>query len=232
MTQNPDNPIAEDMGESFAQSNTGVLARMRGYFLTGIVVTAPSVITVYVTWWFLKFIDTNVAGLLPAAYNPNSYLPVNVPGVGLILAIGFFIGVGWFARNFFGRMLIRWSEYIVAKMPVVSTIYNAVKQVFETTMGAQSKAFREVVFFEYPRKECWTVGFVTGVTQGELQNITDDEIVNVYVPTTPNPTSGFLLFLPRKDLIYLDMSPEDAIKLIVSGGIITPPEKPAKIKAE
>lgn len=225
MTDKHDGPIAEDLDEAMSSHNATIMTRLRRYFLTGIVVTAPSVITLYVSWWFLKFIDTNVAGLLPPAYNPNTYLPVNVPGVGLILAIAFFILVGWFARNFLGRLIIRWSEWIVTRMPVVNTIYNAVKQVFETTMGAQSRAFREVVLFEYPRAGSWTLGFVTGVTKGEIQSITNDEVVNVYIPTTPNPTSGFLLFLPKKDLIYLEMSAEDAIKLIVSGGIITPPEK-------
>lgn len=225
MIDKHDGPIVEDLDEAMSSHKSGILARLRRYFLTGIVVTAPSVITLYVAWWFLKFIDTNVAGLIPAAYNPNSYLPVNVPGVGLIIAVAFFIGVGWFARNVLGRMIIRWSEWLVARMPVINTIYNAVKQVFETTMGAQSRAFRDVVLFEYPRAGSWTIGFVTGVTKGEIQTVTGEEVVNVYIPTTPNPTSGFLLFLPKKDLVYLEMTAEDAIKLIVSGGIITPPEK-------
>ncbi|MFA5592444.1 MAG: DUF502 domain-containing protein [Micavibrio sp.] len=225
MAEHPDNPIAEDVDDMLSTPRGGLLVRLRRYFLTGIVVTAPGVITIYVTWWFLKFVDTNVAKLIPSAYNPNTYLPVSVPGLGLILTVTILIAVGWFARNFVGRMFIHSSEYVVERMPVVRTVYNALKQVFETTMGAQSRAFREVVLFEYPRKDCWTLGFVTGVTRGEIQSLTDDEVVNVYVPTTPNPTSGFLLFLPRKDLTYLSMSPEDAIKLIVSGGIISPPEK-------
>jgi uncharacterized membrane protein len=229
MNDYPNNPIAEDVDENIVHSQAGFFARMRKYFLTGIVVTAPSVITVYVTWWFLKLIDTSVAQLIPTQYNPNTYLPVSVPGVGLIITVVFLIVVGWFARNIFGRMIINASEYLVDRMPVIRTIYNAVKQVFETTMGTQSQAFREVVLFEFPRTGSWTLGFVTGITKGEIQTITQDEVVNVYMPTTPNPTSGFLLFLPKKDLIYLTMAPEDAIKLIVSGGIITPPDKPVKI---
>lgn len=223
MTSPQDGPIIDDVQENVT-ARAGLGTRLRRNFLTGIVVTAPSVITIYVTWWFLKFIDTNVARLIPEQYNPNTYLPVNVPGLGLIIAVVFFITVGWFARNFLGRVIIGWSEWIVAKMPVINTIYNTVKQVFETTMGAQSRAFRDVVLFEYPRAGSWTIGFVTGTTKGEIQTITDNEVVNVYVPTTPNPTSGFLLFLPKRDLVYLKMSAEDAIKLIVSGGIITPPE--------
>lgn len=225
MSQEPHNDIAEDIDDLAHGGKLGLFARLRRYFFTGIVVTAPGVITLYVTWWFLKFVDTSVARLLPPQYNPNTYLPVYLPGVGLVITVTVLILVGWFARNYVGRIFIRASEYVVERMPVVNTMYNALKQVFETTMGSQSKAFREVVLFEYPRAGSWTLGFVTGVTKGEIQTLTQDEVVNVYVPTTPNPTSGFLLFLPKKDLIYISMSTEDAIKLIVSGGIVAPAEK-------
>lgn len=228
MIHHPDNPIADDVDDAMHSHKTRLFARLRKYFLTGVVVTAPITITIYVSWWLLKFIDTNVAKLIPPVYNPNNYLPFEIPGLGLVIAAIFFVLVGWFARNFLGRIIISWSEFVVERMPVVSTIYSAVKQVFETTMGDQSKAFREVVLFEYPRKGSWTVGFVTGIVKGEIQRLTEDEVVNVYIPTTPNPTSGFLLFLPRKDLIYISMTPEDAIKLIVSGGIISPPDRESK----
>ncbi|HPF78413.1 MAG TPA: DUF502 domain-containing protein, partial [Alphaproteobacteria bacterium] len=158
-------------------------------------------------------------------YNPNTYLPVEVPGLGLIIAVVFFIVVGWFARNFLGRLLVRISEYIVERLPVISTIYGAIKQIFETVMASQSDAFKEVVMFEYPRKGMWVMGFVTGSTKGEVQSLTDTEVVNVFLPTTPNPTSGFLLFVPKKDLTYMNMTVEEGIKMIVSGGIITPAER-------
>ncbi len=211
--------------DELGQTKTGMGARLRQYFFTGIIVTAPITITIMVTLWLLKVIDSTVAGFIPPQYNPNHLLPFQMPGLGLVVSAVFFVVVGWFARNYFGSLIIKWSEYIVVRMPVVNTIYNTVKQVFETTMGANSQAFREVVLFEYPRKDCWTVGFVTGTTKGEIQSLTNSEVVNVYIPTTPNPTSGFLLFIPKKDLIYVSMTPEDAIKLIVSGGIITPQEK-------
>jgi len=226
--KNHNNPIADLADETLVNNQKGFAARMRQYFFTGIIVTAPITITILVTLWLLKVIDTTVAGFIPPQYNPNNLLPFELPGLGLVVSAIFFIMVGWMARNFLGRVIIKWSEYIVVRMPVVNTIYNTVKQVVETTMGTGSQAFREVVLFEYPRKECWTVGFVTGTTKGEIQHITDTEVVNVYIPTTPNPTSGFLLFIPKKDLIYVSMTPEDAIKLIVSGGIITPPEKVVK----
>lgn len=201
------------------------LARLRTYFLAGILVTAPITITFYVTWGFLKFLDNKITPFIPAAYNPNNYIPVEIPGLGLIIAIVFFTIIGWFARNFFGRFLVQFAEYVVERVPVVNTIYGAIKQIFETVMASQSDAFKEVVMFEYPRKGIWVMGFVTGQTKGEVQSLTDTEVVNVFLPTTPNPTSGFLLFVPKKDLTVMNMTVEEGIKMIVSGGIITPMEK-------
>jgi len=201
------------------------LGRLRNYFLAGIVVTAPIAITIYVTWGVLKFLDNKITPFIPEAYNPNSYLPVELPGLGLIIAVTFFVLVGFFARNFLGRLIVRISEGIVTRVPVINTIYGAIKQIFETVMASQSDAFKEVVMFEYPRKGIWVMGFVTGQTKGEVQTLTDTDTVNIFLPTTPNPTSGFLLFVPKKDLTFMKMSVEEGIKMIVSGGIITPPEK-------
>ncbi len=201
-----------------------LLGKLKGFFLAGILVTAPISITVYVTWGFLNFLDSKITPLIPAAYNPNTYLPFSMPGLGLVIAVLFFISVGFITRNFLGRLLVRVSEYIVERLPVISTIYGAVKQIFETVMASQSDAFKEVVMFEYPRKGLWVMGFVTGQTKGEVQALTSTEVVNVFLPTTPNPTSGFLLFVPKKDLTFMKMGVEEGIKMIVSGGIITPPE--------
>lgn len=204
-----------------------VVARLRGYFLAGVLVTAPISITLYVTWVFLLWVDSLVTPYIPAAYNPNTYLPFSMPGIGLIIAVTFFITVGWFAKNFLGRMVINLSEYVVHRLPVIRTIYAALKQIFETVMTSQSQAFREVVMFQYPRTGMWALGFVTGMARGEVQRLTETEVVNVFLPTTPNPTSGFLLFIPRKDLVVMKMSVEEGIKMIVSGGIITPPDRGA-----
>lgn len=201
------------------------LGKLRNYLFAGILVTAPIAITIYVTWGFLKFLDNKITPLIPELYNPNTYLPVELPGLGLIIAITFFILVGFFARNFLGRLLVNISENIVTRVPVINTIYGAIKQIFETVMASQSDAFKEVVMFEYPRKGIWVMGFVTGQTKGEVQSLTDTETVNIFLPTTPNPTSGFLLFVPKKDITFMKMSVEEGIKMIVSGGIITPPEK-------
>ena len=206
----------------------GIGAHLRRSFLTGIVVTAPIVITLWTTWWVLTFIDKAVTKILPPELNPNLLLPFSIPGIGLVIAATFFITVGWFARNFLGRMVIRASEYIVTRMPIVNTIYNALKQMFEMTMGAQSKAFRDVVLFQYPHPGSWTIGFVTGVTEGEIQSVGGgSEVLNIYIPVTPT-TAGFVVFVPKKDVIYLSMSVEDAVKLIASGGIVTPPVKTSK----
>lgn len=205
---------------------TSFLGRLRGYFLAGILITAPISITIYLTWAFLNMIDSRVRKIIPfEKLLPPEHLSYAVPGIGIVIAIAFFILVGFFARNFLGRLAIRISEYIVHKMPVIRTVYAAIKQIFETIMASKSQAFREVVMLEYPRKGVWAIGFVTGRTEGEVQDATKEETINVFVPTTPNPTSGFLLFVPKKELTYLKMSVEDGVKLVVSAGIITPEER-------
>jgi len=207
-------------------------ARMRTYFLAGILVTAPIGITIYLTWVFLRFINGRVTALIPEQYNPFTYLSVSGPVVelvnallSLVIVIVAFVLIGWFARNFLGRMIVQISEYFVHRMPVINTIYKAIKQVFETIMTSQSQAFREVVMLEYPRKGVWSLGFVTGTSEGEVQRTTDEETMSVFVPTTPNPTSGYLLFVPKKELFFMDMTVEEAAKLIVSAGIIVPPDR-------
>jgi uncharacterized membrane protein len=201
--------------------HTSLFTKLRGYFLAGILVTAPISITLYLTWGLLNFIDSKVSSVIPAEY----YRETAIPGLGLVIAVSFFIVMGWFAKNILGRIIIQSSEYLLDKMPIIRTIYGATKQVFETIMGSQSQAFREAVMFEFPRKGIWAMGFVTGLSEGEVQRLTDDVVVNVFFPTTPNPTSGFLLFIPKKDLVVLDMNVEEAIKMIVSGGLITPPDR-------
>ena len=221
--------MSEDKIEMIAQPHKkGGFATLRNYFFAGILVTAPIAITLYATWGFLKFLDHKITPLIPKIINPNSYLPLDVPGLGLVIAIIFFIIVGWFTRNFFGRLIVRTSEKVMRRVPVINSIYGAIKQIFETVMASQSDAFKEVVMFEYPRKGTWVLGFVTGQTKGEVKAMIKDDTVNVFVPTTPNPTSGFLLFLPKKDVTYMDMTVEEGIKMIVSGGILTPEEREDK----
>lgn len=217
--------------ENIKDRDRSTVARIRGYLLAGILVTAPITITVYLTYLFLTFVDAKVALVLPADWYQALYGRATIPGIGLFVAITFFICVGWFATNFLGRIVILISEKILARMPIIRSIYGATKQIMETVMTSQSNAFRDVVMLEYPRRGIWTLGFVTGVSEGEVQEVTADEVVNIFVPTTPNPTSGFLLFVPRQDLIFLEMSVEEGIKLVVSGGMITPdPNRPRQKK--
>lgn len=210
--------------------HTSMLGRLRRYLLTGIVVTAPVAITIYLTYVFFSFIDKHVGKLVPDLWYYGPYGYTTIPGLGIFIAVTFFIVVGWFATNFLGKMIIGVYEYVLDRVPVIRTIYGGIKQVFETIMASQSTAFREAVMLEYPRKGVYSIGFVTGVTQGEVQEVTKAETINVFVPTTPNPTSGYLLFVPRQELIFLQMSVEEAVKLVISGGIITPPTPEEKEK--
>ena len=206
----------------------GPIARLRNYFLTGVLVTAPLVITFYAAYVVVSFIDNTVTGLLPDTYNPNTYLPFSVPGVGIVVLFTALVVVGFLTANFLGRLLLKWGEAVLDRMPVIRNIYGAIKQILETVLQSQSNAFRDVVLVEYPRRGIWCVGFVSGTTTGEVQNLTADEMVNVFVPTTPNPTSDFLLFIPRRNVTVLHMSVEEGIKMVVSGGIITPPDRRAE----
>lgn len=227
MSKKPEKPQNSELLDT-PQHHTTLWGRLRAYLLAGIVVTAPISITVYLTYIFLTFMDKQVAKILPDDWYSDFYGYTAIPGLGLIVALVFFVFVGWFAKNFLGRLFIRMSETIVDRMPVIRTLYGAIKQIFETIMASQSQAFREAVMLEYPRKGVWSIGFVTGKTEGEVQRVTDKETINVFVPTTPNPTSGYLLFVPREELVFLDMSVEEAVKLVVSAGIITPPDRTAK----
>lgn len=204
-----------------------LFGRLRSWFFTGLLVTAPVLFTVYITWAAIELIDGQVASLVPAF---GSSLFANVPGVGLVLGVVLITIIGALAAGFMGRWLIGLGESILNRMPVVRTIYGATKQILETVISSQSDAFRDVVLVEYPRKGLWVIGFVTGGTKGEVARRMSGDMVNIFVPTTPNPTSGFLLFSARKDVIYMDMSVEEAVKLVVSGGIVTPPDVGASKK--
>ena len=217
----------------------GFLAHLRGWFVAGLLVVAPVGLTLWIAWELLTFIDRWMTPLVPAAYDPNTYLNrlvpfnVNVPGVGLIALVIALTLVGLLTRVFIGRYFVHAAERVLHRMPVFRTIYGALKQIFETVLAHKSDAFRQVVLLEYPRRGMWALGFVTGTTEGEVQNTTSDEVVNVFLPTTPNPTSGFLLFLPRSELILLDMKVEEAAKMIISGGIVAPPDRrPREIREQ
>ncbi len=200
-------------------------SKLRAYFFTGILVTAPVAMTFYVAYKVILWIDTGVGKLLPPQL--RSYydtLPFTIPGLGIIVLILTMTLVGMFAAGFIGKFFIRLGDWIVKRIPLISTVYSLLKKVFETFLSDKTAAFSKVVLLEYPRKGIWILGLVSTDTEGEVKNILKQEMVNVFVPTTPNPTSGFLIFMPKQDLIYLDMSVEEALKFIISGGIVAPDE--------
>jgi uncharacterized membrane protein len=226
VTSDNDKSGHDDARKRLAKRQKGRLRRhIRGYFLAGVLVTAPMGITFYISWLLIRWVDAQVTPLLPPAYNPETYLPFAIPGLGLVIVFIVLTFIGWSTAGLLGRLWTRISEHFLRRMPVIRSVYAAVKQIIETILKQQSNAFREVVLFEYPRRGSWAIGFITGQTQGEVQNLTTDDVVNVFLPTTPNPTSGYLLFIPKKELVILDMTVEEGIKMVVSGGIVTPPDR-------
>ena len=234
-TEGPDNPnpgatdsASPEEKRVKALSFTG---RLRAYFLAGILVTAPLAITIALASWLIEFVDSRIVPLIPLRYNPDVYLKeylgyeIGIPGLGLVVLIVFITLVGAMTAGFLGRILIRFSENMLNRMTVIRSIYGASKQILETVLKNQSSAFRQAVLVEYPRRGIWAVAFITGRTEGEVQNLIADDLINIFLPTTPNPTSGFLLFVPKEDMILLDMSVEEAIKMVISGGIVTPPDR-------
>ena len=207
-------------------TNTSILAKFRRFFLTGLLVTAPIIITIYATWLVITFIDVKVANLLPEYLDFRKALPFQIPGLGLVIVIFVITLIGAITPGLIGRNLLKLGEMILFKTPVIRTVYSSIKQIMETVMSTNSKSFKEVVLVEYPRKDIWVIAFVTSSVKGEIDNkIKKSKLVSIFVPTTPNPTSGFLLFVAQKDLIYLDMPVEQAVKLVISGGIVSPKQK-------
>ena len=200
----------------------GFWGKIRGYFLAGVLVTAPLSITVYLAWLVVGFIDQTITPLVPEKYNPETYLPFGLPGLGVLILIIALTLIGALTAGLLGRWLLHTGERILNRMPVIRSLYSATKQIFQTVLAQKSNAFREAVLVEYPRRGIWAIAFITGQTEGEVQNLTEQETVNIFLPTTPNPTSGFLLFVPKEDVVPLNMSVEEAIKMVISGGIVTP----------
>jgi uncharacterized membrane protein len=203
------------------------MERLRAYFIAGILVTGPIALTLYLTWVFVHFIDDTVGSLIPPSYNPATYVPL--PGLGLIIAVVVLTLVGAITAGYIGRLFLRISERVFARMPVVRSIYGAVKQIFETVLASQSNTFREVVLIEWPRPGCWTIAFVTVQPEGEILDHVGPDAVAVFVPTTPNPTSGYLTFLRRRDIVTLPLTVEEGIKYVLSGGIVAPPPRAAPV---
>lgn len=199
-----------------------LVTRLRNYFLTGLLVTAPPALTIYLAVLFVNFIDSKVRHLIPEDYNPEHYLPFGIPGLGVVIVVAFLILLGAFTTGYLGRLLVRAWEHMWERIPFVSGIYSTFKQLFETVFSKKSNAFRQVVMVEFPRKDVWTVAFVTSDVPCALSDaLKDDDLISVYVPTTPNPTSGYWSLYSRKDVIPLDISVEDGLKMVISLGIVS-----------
>ena len=194
-----------------------IVARLRNYFITGIIVLVPIGFTLYLTI-FLVSISSK---LIPAEINPNSYLPFSIPGLEIALSIIFITLIGFISLSFIGKRILKIINDLLKKIPFLRTIYSAITQMTETFANKKGKK-KSVVLVQYPREGIWAVGFATKENKGEISKKTNDNLVNVFVPTTPNPTSGFLLMFPKKDVIYLDMNFEEASKFIVSAGTSNP----------
>lgn len=208
----------------------GLFARLRSSFLTGLVVIAPVGLTIWLVWTLMGWIDSVVLPLVPERFQPEPYIGINLRGVGIIFGIVFTIIIGWIAKGLIGRSLIRWAESLVERMPVVRSIYSGAKQIAETVFAQSERSFEKACLIEYPRPGIWAIGFVSTQAKGEIAKRapTSDTLMTIFLPTTPNPTSGFLLYVPKSDVIELDMSVEDAAKLVISAGLVYPTPKDAQ----
>ena len=201
---------------------------LKNYFLTGLLVILPVFITAYIIWFLIRAMDI-VLKYVPAKYLPDTYLPFHIPGIGLILVIIIILVVGILFRNLVGRRVVLFWENMVDKIPIARIIYSGVKQLLESFFLQKNDAFKRVALLEYPRRGVYVIGFLTGESRGEVQSKTTKKMMNVFIPTTPNPTSGFYILIPEDELVILNMTVEDAFKLIISGGIFSPPENNKRV---
>jgi uncharacterized membrane protein len=202
--------------------------KLKGYFLTGLLVVVPVGMTFLVVRWIVTFMDRTLQKVLPPQWQPDLLFGFEIPGLGLVATALLILLIGILTANIFGRSLVNFYERLLDKIPFVKGIYALFKQVADTVLSRDKGAFRKAVLIEYPRRETWAVAFVTGISEGEVQEVTSRRLVNIFVPTTPNPTSGFYILLPEDDIIELTMTVEEAFKLIISGGMVTPLDRRIK----
>ncbi len=194
---------------------------LKRYFITGLLVVVPVYLTVYVLTLIVGFMD-NVFNILPKALRPDTYLPFHVPGQGIVFTLIAVMVVGVITTNFFGKKIFEFSERLLLKVPILRIVYNATKQFLETFLSSDHEGFRKVVLVEFPRKGLYSLGFVTGRTRGEIKRKTHEAGISVFMPTAPNPTSGYYVVVKEEDIVPLDMSVEDAFKIVMTGGMVIP----------
>ncbi|KTD11014.1 transmembrane protein [Legionella gratiana] len=201
---------------------------LRRYLLAGLVVWLPILITIGVLRFIIDLLDNTLA-LIPKVYQPEQLIGHHIPGLGVILSLVILLVTGVIATNYFGQRLVAWGESILSKIPLVRSIYKTVKQVIHAVVSTNSEAFRKVVIIEYPRKGLWSIAFQTGTANSQINDKIQDTLISVFIPTTPNPTSGFLMMIPKRDVVELDMSIDEALKFIISLGVMPPTQGAALI---
>jgi uncharacterized membrane protein len=211
---------------------TSAMTRLRNYFLAGFVLCAPLAITVYIAWSVIRWVDSWVKPYIPARYSPDTYLPFPVPGFGLIVALVLITLIGFLAANIVGRAIVGFGERLLGRMPLVRGVYGSLKQIFETVLSNRGDMFNKVGLVEYPRKDVWSLVFVAGEKRSEINeklDIEGDPLIAVFMPCTPNPTTGFLMYVRKSEIVMLDMTIEEGARLIVSAGLVPPELKPKTV---
>jgi len=226
-----------DIDPNAPKRRVSARGRLRTYFLTGIIVAGPLAITAYITWWIIALIDSFVKPLIPASYLPDHYLPFSIPGIGLVIAFVAVTLLGFLTANLVGRSIIEFGEVLLARTPVISGLYKGLRQIFETLFSANGTSFRTVGLVEFPVKGTWSVVFLSAPAapevEGALQGrgIGEGELVGVFLPCAPNPTTGFFFYLPRSEVVEVPISVDDAAKLVMSAGVIQPEDAQHRLHA-
>jgi len=211
------------MSAGAAKSTAGIVSRIRNYFLTGLIVAGPVAVTLWLIWWFVTWVDNLVRPVFPVTYRPETYLPVNIPGLGLIIVFVALTLLGFLTANLVGSKLVTFGESLLNRMPIVRPIYRTTKQIFQTLFSSSGSSFRRVGLVEFPAPGMWSLVFLTQSPSAEIAaRLPATEHVSAFLPCTPNPTTGFFFYVPRRDVIDLDISVEQAMTLLVSAGIIQP----------
>ncbi|RWX78236.1 DUF502 domain-containing protein [Neorhizobium lilium] len=203
--------------------------RLRNNFLTGLIICAPLAITIWLTFTFIDWADSWVTPYIPQRYDPQYYFNITIPGTGLLMALVFITIIGFLGKNLIGRSIVSFGESVLQRMPLIRTIYRSVKQILETVLKEQSTSFKKCGLIEFPSPGMWALVFISGDAQGEVAaklNSDGEEMVAVFMPPTPVPTAGFLMFVPKSKIVMLAMTPEEGAKLLISGGLIAPQYKP------
>jgi len=225
MDEKPGEALGHNIEQQSPASQTGVMSRFRNYFLTGLVVAGPLTVTIWLIWTIITWVDGIVRPIIPPAYRPESYLPWPIPGTGLIVAVAALTLLGFLTANLVGRTLVELSEALLSRMPIVRPVYKTMKQIFESLFSKTGSSFRKVALVEFPAPGTYSLVFLSRPPANEVATKlprTDSDYVSVFLPCTPNPTTGFFFFVQRKDLIELDIPVEAAMTLIISAGMVQP----------